>query len=424
MMDRDKRCMQGEVKVLSGVAIAVKLLMIVGLFVLLLIPCALAIGISPGRTTIDVSSNLQKLSSEVKFSVANSEKKDMDVAFTVEGALKDYVTLGEDVVHFASSDSSKEFVYIISLQGNEQLEPGLHKADIVAIELPKDRDDLGTVVRASVSVVTQLYLYVLYPGKHLEAELDVMEKEDGKVYFYTSLIGRGNESIGKVSANIRIHDSSGSEIKVLGTNDAALTPSERKELVAVWENPDAGKYMAVAEINFDGETKTIKKEFSVGNELSILGISVKDFRLGDIAKIKILVQNKLSEVVKNTFVNLKIYDSKMEQIEDLKSELYDLSSGKNTEMVIYWDTENTIEGLYDSDLRINYDDDEFIEKSFKIDVKESSMSFTGVGFAIASVESGKKTSFVIILFFVIGILILVNLIWLVWWIRSKRKSRK
>ena len=41
-----------------------------------------AIGVSPGRTTINFESGLQK---DVEFTVFNNEKKDMNVVFYVEG---------------------------------------------------------------------------------------------------------------------------------------------------------------------------------------------------------------------------------------------------------------------------------------------------------------------------------------------------
>ena len=49
-------------------------ILFVGLF---LIPNILALGITPGRTTMDFSANVESLNSVVKFNVVNTDKKDL-----------------------------------------------------------------------------------------------------------------------------------------------------------------------------------------------------------------------------------------------------------------------------------------------------------------------------------------------------------
>jgi len=379
-----------------------------------------AIGITPGRTTMDFSPNVQSLDSSAQFTVVNTDAKDMNVAFTIEGELKDYITLDSEVVSFSKDEKQKSFSYRVQLSENAGLDPGLHTADIVVVELPEDIDNPGMVVKATVSVVTQLYVFVLYPGKHLEASLDIVDK-DGKVYFYIPLISRGNETINSVSGEIIIYEN-GKKVENFATNDVSLEASEKKELTSVWTDPGEGNYKAVAEIDYDGQKETIEKEFSIGEDLGVIGVSVDNFLLGDIAKIKILVQNKLERVVKEVFANLEVFDSDLNEIEDLNSEHYEIPAKSNKEMVVYWDTEKLQEGIYDSELRIDYDED-FINKKFKIEVSENSMEFKGVGFVISEQGSGRP-KFFSFLYIIIGALVLINLGWLVWCLRNKRKIKK
>ncbi len=402
-----------------GIEMRIKMiitLMIVFSFINL-IPNISAIGISPGRTSIDFSPNLEK---EVLFSVSNTENKDMDVAFTIEGELAEYIALTNEVVNFNSSESSKEFRYKLNLPAS--LSPGLHKAYIIVVELPEGVEDVELIVKATVSVVTQVYVYVPYPGKYIEVSLDIVSKEESNlINFYIPLISRGEEKINSVKGIINIYKGD-EKVASLDTNELSLEMNDKKELSAVWD-PDvfSGEYKAVASVNYDGDIKETEKKFNVGDEsLEVLGVSVNNFKLGDVARIKILVQSRLLEGVKKSFANLKVYDSELQKIEDLKSESYEILPNSNKEMIVYWDTEKLDKGEYGSDLKVYYGEN-FIAKKLKIQVVDDSMVFTGVGFVIAS-ETDKRTSVMKFLYIIIGFLVLINLVWLVWWLRNKKKK--
>ena len=389
------------------------------LFIFVFSSTVLSLGVTPGRTNIDFSKNAER---EVSFSVVNTENKNMNVAFTVEGELLQYISISKEVVPFTSEETSKDFTYKIKLPGS--LEPGLHKAEIIITELPEDINDPGMLVKATVSVATQVYVYVPYPGKYIESVLDIVNKEDSnEINFYIPLVSRGSEKINSVKGTIDIYKGE-EKITTINTSEQSISPGERKELSGIWI-PDVspGEYKAVVSINYDGEIKAIEKIFNVGNEsLGLMGISVNNFKLGDVAKIKILVQNKLSDKIDNAFAGLTVYDSDMQKIADIKSENYEIPALSNKELVVYWDTENLEKGEYGSELKIDYVK-KFIAKNFRVSVTEDSMSFTGVGFAIAPEGSSGKTSVNTILFIVIGLLILINLAWFIWWMRSRKKSK-
>ena len=119
-----------------------------GMFsILLLLGEAAALGITPGRTTINFEPGLKK---EISFSVINSEHKDMAVLLTVRGELNQSVALSELYTEFSSREETKTLTYDISLP--ERFEkPGLHEAEIVALELPKDFRTKGTFVGATLA---------------------------------------------------------------------------------------------------------------------------------------------------------------------------------------------------------------------------------------------------------------------------------
>jgi hypothetical protein len=392
------------------------ILLILTLLLLMTLSFVNALGVTPGRTTIAFTTNLEK---EVTFTVTNTEHKNMNVAFSVEGELKDYIKISEDIAHLNANEDSKTFSYKVKLP--KELNPGLNKGEISITQLPEGIDDPGMVISSTVSVVTQVYVNVPYPGKYIDSDINVQNSGGNIVDFYIPVVSMGEEKINNVKAIITIYKGD-SKIFTINTNQFSLEKNERKELSAKWDADSDGEYNAVAEIDYDGVIKKIQKKFNVGNEtMGVIGVSVNDFKLGQVAKIRVLVQNKMSDDVKNAYASLDVYDSGLKKVTSLKSENYDIPKLSNKEIIIYWDTEKLEKGEYNSEMKIDYVKN-FIVKNFKVDVTDNSMKFTGTGFAIAA-SGGQKLNINSIYYIIIGILVLVNISWLVWWMRNKKKNK-
>lgn len=391
-----------------------KILLAFAIFALFVIPNISSLGITPGRTTVDFSPALEK---EINFNVVNSENKNMDVAFVIQGELEEIITLNNKLAHFYSNESSKSFSYKINLPS--ELPPGLHKIEIVAIELPENFEDEEIIVKSTIGVVTQLYIYVPYPGKYLDANLDIVSEKENSILFYVPVISRGTEEIKDVRGTIEIYQDN-KKISEIETTNLQLLPGERKELSGILESGLLpGKYNATAKINYDGKKLEVRKEFEFGEDfIKILGVSADDFQLGEVARIKIIVQNLQQNKIEKSYANIRVYDQELVNIADLKSEDYDIPGLSNKEFIIYWDTEDVGEGQYSSELKVNYDE-KFSTKNMKIDVSKDSMLFSGVGFAISN--SNKDFSIKNILIIIIGILVLANVLWFLWWIQKRKK---
>ena len=141
-----------------------KLMFGIVLFLLVITPNVLALGITPGRTTINFEPNLHK---EVDITIINDEHKDMNVMLRVEGELSEVITLNRVLLNFNADEDSKTFTYKIDLLKTIE-KPGTHEVKIIAMELPKDFEKEGGYVGATVAVVTQLHIKVPYPGKYAE----------------------------------------------------------------------------------------------------------------------------------------------------------------------------------------------------------------------------------------------------------------
>jgi len=175
-------------------------------------------------------------------------------------------------------------------------------------------------------------------------------------------------------------------------------------------------------IDYDGNKLAIEKEFEVGEEfIKVLGVSADDFQLGEVARIKILVQNKQGNKITKANAEMNVYDSELRQVIDLKSEDYEIPELSNKELIVYWDTKDTEQGRYTSELKVNHDEKISI-KNLKIDISKNSMIFSGVGFAISN--NAGELNIKNLLLIVIGILVLANLLWFLWWLNKSKAKKK
>ncbi|MBM3234298.1 hypothetical protein FJZ19_04365 [Candidatus Pacearchaeota archaeon] len=392
------------------------IIFILSILFIAFIPRASAIGIIPGRTTIDFAPGLEK---DVGFSVINNEQKEMQVSLKVQGELAEYITLKETSVKFLSSEDEKKFSYKMKLP--EKLEPGLHTAEIVALEIPKSAEE-GTFIGATVAVVSQLYVYVPCPGKCIEADLNVLDADQNMTArFIVPVINRGKTKIDEAKAEIDIY-SGADKIASIETDKLPIEPGARTELTSTWfANVTRGSYLAKVRVYYDKETKTFEKEFMVGTSiLDIERVWVSDFKLGGIAKFRILVENKWNQELKQVFANLLIYDKLNEIMSDLKSASEDIPSLTTKELVVYWETAGINVGEYRGKLIIKYGK-KSTDRELILRVREDSLDVFGTGYAVSSEAGG--LSIKTIAWIVIILLVLTNVAWFVFFKRKKSQEK-
>src|SRR3989339_539984 len=324
--------------------------LILGLLVILIMQNISAIGITPGRTTIDFEPNLQR---EIAFTVINSENKDMMVVFMVRGNLSEYITLSQNHAEFTKDEISKSFTYSINLPSKIST-PGKHEVEIVALEIPTDTKEKGSFVGATVAVISQLHIYVPYPNKYAEASINILESEDKKI-FRIPVINRGKLDIANLRAIIDIYNGLGEKITSLETETETLNSLQMKELAAEWDtNVNPGKYSAI--------------------------ISV-------------------------------IYNNQGEVMADFNSLNYNIGSQSKSEMIAYWDTVGVEKGTYDGKIFLKYGT-ESTEKEVQMKITENSIEVIGLTGHVVVKKAGTFNLNNILLILVI-FLILVNVVWFV-----------
>lgn len=385
---------------------AIKIIMFM-ILTIFLASRVLALGITPGRATINFEPGLEKAG---EFTIINSEEKPTSLTIYVRGELNKSIQLEEEKILMASGEGERKIKYHLKLP--DELSPGLHTAEIVVLQLPEKAEGVedDTVIGAALAVVMQIHVYVPYPGKYIESVLNVQGEEDKK--FVIVMMGRGEEEVEMASAEITIYDKDGNKIDKIKTNSVSVNPLERKEISADWTaDAPLGKYMAKAVLEYDGNKVLLEKEFEVGAMLiDLQQVFVKDFRLGEIAKFNMVVKNKWNEMITNVYAEMRVFDKEMNELDDVKSATYDIPAGMQTTMNYYWDTQNISTGLYNANIILYYAEKK-TQQDLKLDVRENKIDVIGLGYVISESGSPKGKSIINWLIAIIAILVLMNIIW-------------
>jgi hypothetical protein len=378
---------------------------------------AFALGVTPGRTTLDFSPGLKK---NIEITIINSQKSDVDLSISVQGELNKSISLKQDSLKIKSTEEEKKISFEISLP--DKLEPGLHTAEVVISQKSGKPGSGQANIGTELAVVTQISVYVPYPGKYIDAQLSVTGDEKKKK-FVIPIVNRGRETIEKANAVISIYNLQGKLIKNIETNSISLAPSAKGEISAEWMiDAPMGKYKAKAVISYDGQSYLVEKEFEVGEfVLDLLQVFVKDFKLGEIAKFNLVVKNKWNEPIARAYAEMRVLDKSMNEIADVKSATYDIPAGLQTDIIYYWDTKDISAGLYNANIILYYADKK-TQQDLQLDVRNDAIEVIGLGRAITSETSSGSKGLITILIIIIAFLVLLNLLWFFVLRKKKRKA--
>ncbi len=382
-----------------------------------------ALGITPGRSTFNYESGVDK---KVDFNVINDGGKDVNLVVMVSGEFNESIGLSENSFKMSANEKSKSLSYTLNMPSG--LTPGLHTSEIQVIQLPEKSSNGGAFVGGVVGIATQLYVNVPYPGKYAEGELNILVDDKGKVTFAIPVINRGELDLARVKGIVDIYSSLNEKITSVNTNEISLLSKERKELVADWDSSvvKPGPYRAVVSVLYDEKALSLEKEFNVGiKKLNVEDIAVNDFSLGQIAKFEILINNQWSEKIKDAYANIIIYNKDNEKMAEFKSANYDIDPLSKSLMVAFWDTKGVKAGTYDSSLFLKYGDSSE-QRDLKLDVSDKSINIIGFGYTLRASTSGVNAglfSMTNILIGVVVLLVIINLSWFMF-LRKKFVKRK
>jgi len=381
------------------------LILLLGVF---MISSVCALGVTPARTTVDFAPSLN---TQVSFEVLNSEGKDMNLVLAVQGELAEYINLPTTSAFISANEGSKTFTYNVNLP--ERLDPGNHMGEIVVLELPGGGETSEAYVRATLAVITQLQVYVQYPGKYANSKMTIINADgNGDVTFIFPVVSAGEFDLTSVKANVDIYNKLNEKVASFNTQEISVPSGEKKEIVHKWgADVPIGEYRAVASLIYDEGTLNFEGTFSVGSqELELQDIIVEDFSLGDIAKLEMLVENKWSEPISGVYIETKIMNGRGEIVSDFKSASYDVEALAKQVFVSYWDTAGVLVGDYETEVSIKYGDKSSTQ-SLEFQVEKNDLTIVGLGYVISAEKGGGMDTLIIVLIIVIVVLVLINIIW-------------
>ena len=380
------------------------ILLLIGIF---MISSVYALGVSPGRTTLDFKSDLQK---SIEFEIINSGKEDINVILSAQGGLAKYITISSETISISASEHSKTVSYSVNFP--EDLEPGLHTGKIFIMEIPNSDESSGSAVLATLAVVSQLYVNVPYPGKFATSDMVIYNANKGDdVTFVFPVISRGEFDLTSVRANVDIYNSLNEKVDSFNTNSIKIPSGEKKEIVYKWKaDVPVGNYRATASLIYDEGIINLEETFSVGSEeLELQEINVNGFVLGEIVKLEMLVENKWSEPINEAHIETKIKNDRGDIVSSFDSANYDIEPLTKQVFMSYWDTAGVSIGNYDAEVSICYND-KSSKKSLEFRVEENELTIIGLGYVISD-DGNESNSLITVLVVVIVLLVLVNLLW-------------
>ncbi|MBU3940614.1 MAG: hypothetical protein KKH88_01665 [Nanoarchaeota archaeon] len=377
-----------------------------------------ALGVTPAKKVISFEPNEAQT---VTFSVVNNEHKKMDIAILIEGDLADEIKLSENYLKFNANEETKEVKYSFILP--DKLRPGISETKIIIRELSSSEEG-ETFIGSTVAVVYKLKVKVPYPGKYALA--DLMLAQTGKidsVNFIMPVDNLGTQDIHSAKGIIDIYDSKNSKVATVTTNEKGIKSKETEELTAVWEgNLTQGRYYARAFAEYDGNvTDEVEKMFFVGDvDLEILEIKInEDFKLGEIAKFNILLENTWTEELKEVYSEMVLYDTNEKEVLRFKTPTESIGPLKRQEFVAYFDTAGMKEGEYESVLMLHYDG-RIKEHKVKTTVTLNSIEFFLEGITGGVVYSGAETNKETTLIVLVLILVAANIFWFAYFKKRKK----
>jgi len=381
---------------------------------------AAAIGITPSRKFIDFSPGLKI---KLPITIINAEQKDMRVLTYAQGELEPYITFEQTLIEFSKEENRKDFIIDIELP-DEFEKAGNIQAQVFALEFPSELDveENSRIITAKTAVASQIIVRVPYPGKYAEAGFYIEEGEAGQVTrFVIPIINLGTDNIASAKADITIYSPANKKIAELTTQEISLKSKRQADLKAGWTaDVVPGFYFAVVVLDYDGKKIRFEKKFKVGERLlQLLGFTVSDFRLGEIAEFNAYVYNNWNEILNDVFAEMTVRDLKDRTYITSKSAEKNINPSAGESLQTYWNTEGISVGPYRIDLIVNYEQKK-LEKTFDINVYPDEIQINSLTARAISQDNKLKKESVIVMSLII--LAAINIGGFI--IISKRLKRK
>ncbi len=387
------------------------------LVLILLSTTVSAHGLAPAKIPLNFEPNLEK---EISFLALT--KGDFPTYFTLEleGEFSKYAELDKNSLFINMGETQKEFK--VKLKLPENLPPGPNILYVKVIE----QDTLSTsTASAKNALVGQIIINVPYTGVYVDSKLEIEHGEIAKPMTFTvSLFGRGDIPA-MCYATIDIFDPEGKKLDTIVTNQNQVAQAQATKVEAIWRNNlEKGLFDAQATVICAEQKTILKEQFYVGNpSVNVLEIKADNFILGEIAPIRLMLQNNWNRKFDDVFVEILVLDDFGKLIQQFKSATLPIGAEEIKEYTAYWETEKLSIGKYNLNVITYFDKKGTLQESFIADVGINKLTVQKATGQVIGAEEGKSSSFMPVIILLLVILVAMNA-GFIYYLKSRKKIIK
>ena len=337
--------------------------------VLCLLPIVQSIGVAPAYKEVFFEPGKEL---DLSFRIINNDQKDMKIILYTKGELANNAEI-PNKIEIKSHELEKTVDYKVIQP--LKLNPGINILSVYIVESNIQEDNVD-VVKTNLGIVHKLKIIVPYPGEYLQGMMFIEGNKPNKdIHFTLSLNNLGTERLDNIKGTIVISDSKDRGVAQIVTTTTSLDSKQKGKIVGNWIPKEKGRYTTQAIISYNDEVLLIEKEIEVGEILiKIKDIKVVRFKLGDISRMDLLLENTWNEDIEKVLAKTEIYDEHSNKISTYDSSPVDIGPNSEKEIPVYWETQEVEPGNYILNVILEYFGKK-TEKSYEIAVDEDSMTF-------------------------------------------------
>ena len=392
------------------------ILLVLGIIVFLISDSVFALGVTPGRKTLQF------------------EHKDISGSFTIINNDPDPITvlLSADVFPvsfnakevFLDSGESREVSYTIHLP--QSLSSGTHQVNMMAT--PKDFG--GESVHSLPAVTSQVMINVPSQEKSAQATLDMKISEGGdEAIFFVAIENRGTAIIHTVDTYIEIANNT-SLLQTLKGSTVEIESLQRKDMQLHWTTPLIGIISTTTNIFYDNQKISLYNNFTIEELfLQFVGLKITDYEEDVKVNLEIELKNSGKNDLQGVTCTIRLYQTDIKAFSSPVS----IDSGTSKSCKIVFPLGEVHQPVPIGVLEINYGSGLITKEiSMKINkdtihiiINGQDLSFEKTRFAsqeIVDAVSGVALPITIILAIIIIIIININIT--LYYLRKRKPSQK
>ncbi|KHO46131.1 MAG: hypothetical protein QS98_C0005G0078 [archaeon GW2011_AR3] len=286
----------------------------------------------------------------------NSKNIPDEIMVTVEGPLKDYITLDFEPRFVLQPLETVCQSYYAHMPA-EMKQAGRVATHIVATEIPEESDNGGFNFNIVVSVMHRHIWNVPYPGKYFDFTFDSFNAREGEpARFVLEGISRGTEMVKKVSGYAEIFDAiSGKMVgSVQFTEAVYVNPLDKVKLKASWDTKGQkpGAYMVKAYFDYDEKSEYYERFFQIG-ELRVDVVNYTKTAYNDsINKFEIEVLSNWNDPVTDLYAEVTVKRGTYEY--HFTTPVTPVKPFGSAVIRSFWETKGTDVGMHDIEIELLY----------------------------------------------------------------------